>query len=74
MKPIGEFQHMTAAALALDVQPAADELDAVVELAILRFLNGETDGEDLFQALYGAPLDEPVPQHMLDLVRAQALR
>lgn len=57
------------AALALEIPPVADELDAV-ETAILRFLNGETDGHDLLHALYDAPLDEPIPQHMLDLVRS----
>lgn len=57
------------AALALDVQPA-DDLDVIVEAAILRYLSGETDGHELFQALYGAALDEPVPERMLALVRS----
>ena len=41
----------------------------MVENSILRFLNGETDGRDLFQALYGDVADEPVPEKMLALVR-----
>jgi hypothetical protein len=62
-----------AAALAEAPRPApVDELDLVVEDSILRFLNGETDGEDLFNALYGDVLDEPIPAEMLDLVRGGA--
>jgi hypothetical protein len=65
---------MTAAtALVLEAPAAAlpldDEIDAVVETAILSFLNGENDGKELFQALYGDTLDEPVPEHLLALVR-----
>lgn len=60
---------MTAvAALALEI-PVTDEIDSVVETAILRFINGETDGQELLHALYDEPLDEPVPESMLSLVR-----
>jgi hypothetical protein len=61
----------TALAEALPQAPV-DELDQTVEDTILRFLNGETDGEDLFNALYGDVLDEPIPPEMLELVRAGA--
>lgn len=61
---------MTATVLALCEPAADDELDGIVEQAILHFLNGETQGEELFQALYGAPLDEPIPASMLALVRS----
>ncbi len=50
-----------------------DELDEMVEQSILRFLSGETDGEELFNALYGHVLEEPIPAAMLELVRAGAL-
>jgi hypothetical protein len=40
-----------------------------VAVEIERFLNGESDGAPLFQALYGSIADEPVPQHLLDIVR-----
>jgi hypothetical protein len=40
-----------------------------VAVEIERFLNGESDGAPLFQALYGSTADEPVPQHLLDIVR-----
>jgi hypothetical protein len=59
---------MTAAA-ALLITETPDEIDGVVETSILRFLNGETDGRDLFQALYGDVADEPVPAEMLAVVR-----
>jgi hypothetical protein len=63
-----------ATALAEPLPPApADELDQAVEESILRFLNGETDGEDLFNALYGDVLDEPIPLEMLELVRVGAV-
>ena len=45
------------------------ELDEMVEQSIVRFLNGETDGGDLLNALYGHVLDEPIPAEMLELVR-----
>lgn len=62
-----------ATALAEALPPApVDELDQMVEDSILRFLNGETDGEDLLNALYGDVLDEPIPTEMLELVRAGA--
>jgi hypothetical protein len=54
--------------------PAADPgsaatVDDVVETAILRFLNGEIDGRTPLNALYDGPLDEPIPERMLALVR-----
>jgi hypothetical protein len=58
-----------AVALAVTEYSREDESDAVVDQAILRFLHGETDGSELFQALYGAPIDEPIPPAMLALVR-----
>lgn len=57
----------TALAEIADPTPA-DELDEMVEQSILRFVNGETDGEDLFDALYGHVLEEPIPAEMLALV------
>ncbi|HEY0522774.1 MAG TPA: hypothetical protein VGD08_05240 [Stellaceae bacterium] len=38
-------------------------------MQIERFLDGESDGGPLFQALYGAVEDEPVPEHLLAIVR-----
>jgi hypothetical protein len=59
-----------ASALAISADHPADELDALVEVAIVRFLNGETEGSELFHALYDEPLDEPIPASMLALVRS----
>jgi hypothetical protein len=50
-----------------------DELDEMVEQSILRFLSGKTDGEELFNALYGHVLEEPIPAALLELVRAGEL-
>jgi hypothetical protein len=63
-----EIDMNAATALALTETPD-EEIDGVVEHSILRFLNGESDGRDLFQALYGETIDEPVPAEMLALVR-----
>jgi hypothetical protein len=63
---------MTATALALCEPPPADEIDGVIEDAILRFLSGETEGRELFEALYGEAVDEPVPERMLALIRSAA--
>lgn len=60
---------MTATAMAF-CEPPADEIDDVIEHAILRYLNGESEGQELFQALYGDALDEPIPERMLALVRS----
>ena len=57
-----------AVALAVTEDTKEDEAD-IVDQAILRFLQGQTDGSELFQALYGAPIDEPIPPAMLALVR-----
>ncbi len=40
-----------------------------VTVEIERFLRGESDGAPLFQALYGAAAEEPVPQRLLKIVR-----
>ncbi len=58
----------TAPSLALDDATDTDRFDAI-EHAIRAFLDGQTDGYALFEALYGETLDEPIPPHLLDLVR-----
>lgn len=50
------------------------EAENAVEAAILRFLYGDDDGAALFEALYGAGLDEPIPERMLELVRGHCPR
>jgi hypothetical protein len=46
-------------------------VDLTVALEIEDFLSGKTDGQALFEWLYGAVADEPVPEQMLALVRSQ---
>ena len=58
-----------AAAPKIEVPPEVDDVDSVVDSAIRRFLDGTSDGHALFEALYGAALDEPVPEHLLAIVR-----
>jgi hypothetical protein len=42
---------------------------ASTAMEIERFLDGETDGGVLFQALYGPVADEPVPERLLAVLR-----
>jgi len=44
-------------------------LDGSADLRIRAFLAGESDGEDVLNALYGAALHEPVPQRLRDLLK-----
>ena len=39
-----------------------------IDLQIRRFLDGDTHGRALLQALYGAALDEPVPEALRQLL------
>ena len=48
-----------------------DDIDMVVDSAIRCFLDGKSDGHALFEALYGGVLDEPIPEHLLALVRGR---
>ena len=60
---------MSSSAAALVELSENDEVDALIDAAIRRFVAGETAGTELFQALYGEVLDEPVPAHLLAVVR-----
>jgi hypothetical protein len=40
-----------------------------LSLEIERFLDGRSTGAPLMQALYGAVIDEPIPERLLALVR-----
>ena len=40
-----------------------------VAVEIERLLSGEGDGAPLFHALYGAVLEEPIPERLLAVVR-----
>jgi hypothetical protein len=41
-----------------------------IDRRIRAFINGDSHGEDLLQALYGDVADEPVPEHLTALLRA----
>ncbi|HYM71491.1 MAG TPA: hypothetical protein VET89_00820 [Stellaceae bacterium] len=43
--------------------------DGSTDHRIRAFLSGETHGEDVLNALYGQPLDEPIPQRLSDLLK-----
>jgi hypothetical protein len=45
-----------------------------IALEIERFLDGDTDGGLVLDALYGSVADEPIPQRLLEVVRNAALR
>jgi hypothetical protein len=38
-----------------------------------RFLSGDSDGGPLFNALYGEVVDEPIPERLLAIVRAECI-
>lgn len=45
--------------------------DLIVAIEIDDFLSGKNDGTALFQRLYGAAAEEPVPERLLAIVRAE---
>jgi hypothetical protein len=49
----------------LDLQDAA-----AIDLAIRRFVAGQTSGGSVLEALYGEIVDEPIPASLLTIVRA----
>jgi hypothetical protein len=42
--------------------------DIVVQGRIYAFLSGQTDGQEVFSALYGSVADEPVPARLRALM------
>lgn len=53
------------------IEPAklASQLAGSADRRIRAFLSGETNGEDVLNALYGGAPDEPVPQRIRDLLK-----
>jgi hypothetical protein len=45
------------------------DLDALVDRKIRSFLAGDSNGSELFEALYGDTIDEPVPARLAALLR-----
>lgn len=50
-------------------EPPQTGNESAIEQQIAVFLAGQDDGNALFSALYGTIAEEPVPQHLLALVR-----
>jgi hypothetical protein len=61
--------HGLAARATLDALAAEVEAELSVGREIERFLDGESDGQILLNALYGDVLDEPVPERLLATLR-----
>jgi len=53
----------------LDALIAEVEAELSVVREIERFLDGESDGHVLLNALYGDVLDEPIPERLLATLR-----
>ena len=50
--------------------PAAlSDLDVAIDQQIRAFLDGDSDGRELLQGLYGDAIDEPVPARLTALLR-----
>jgi hypothetical protein len=45
------------------------ELDRLVDRQIRAFLDGDSDGGELLQGLYGDVIDEPIPAQLTALLR-----
>jgi hypothetical protein len=58
-----------AAALATELFETEAELS--IAARIEQFLNGDNDGGELFETLYGRVEDEPVPERLLAIVRGR---
>ena len=54
---------------ALSALVAEISAGAAMAAEIERFLDGESDGSVLLNALYGSVLDEPIPERLLAVLR-----
>jgi hypothetical protein len=64
------MKHMAKNALAaLSALVAEISAGASTATEIERFLDGDSDGGVLFQALYGSVMDEPIPERLLAVLR-----
>ena len=45
------------------------DLETAIDRQIRSFLNGDNDGHELLQGLYGDVIDEPVPARLTALLR-----
>jgi hypothetical protein len=69
MKPSTALR-LVSSADSLPVAAPQEAADLPIDAQIARFLDGETDGQDVLRLLYGAPdEDEAVPERFLALIR-----
>jgi hypothetical protein len=52
------------------MNPEHQLANLIVAIEIDDFLSGKTDGEALFQRLYGAAAQEPIPERLLAILRS----
>jgi hypothetical protein len=48
----------------VELPAALSDLGASIDREIRSFLNGDSDGGELFRGLYGDTVDEPMPQRL----------
>ncbi|MBV8776661.1 MAG: hypothetical protein JO032_16905 [Alphaproteobacteria bacterium] len=54
----------------IEIAPALlSELDELIDRQIRTFLNGDSDGEEVLEALYGDVEAEAIPQRLLTTLR-----
>jgi hypothetical protein len=53
----------------IELPAVLSALDAAVDRQIRLFLNGESDGSELLQGLYGDAADEPIPARLTALLK-----
>jgi hypothetical protein len=52
-----------------ELPASLNELDAAIDRQIRSFLNGDDDGHELLEGLYGDIVDEPIPERLIALLR-----
>jgi hypothetical protein len=53
----------------IELPAALSDLEGSIDQQIRLFLDGDSDGHELLQGLYGDPIDEPVPARLAALLR-----
>jgi len=53
----------------IELPAALTDLEASIDHQIRSFLDGDSDGHELLQGLYGDAVDEPIPARLTALLR-----
>jgi hypothetical protein len=53
----------------VELPAALSDLGASIDRQIRSFLDGDSDGHELLQGLYGDAIDEPIPARLTALLR-----